>query len=309
MVNPQVSVGRFGVFGGLSFFDDGRAAAVEQLGYGAIWIPAVFDSGLAAIEMVLEQTTTIAVGSAVVNIWTAPANDVAHSFHRLEERFPGRFLLSIGAGHREHLGDHAQTPYQGVTAYLDTLTAVGVPKERIAVGALRTRMLTLAKNRAAGANPYLTTVEHTRFARSVLGDGVLLAPERKVVFDTDPAAARDAARQTLAFYLNMSNYVNTLKQFGFPDLSTGDTADDVLVDALVSHGDPAAIAASVNQYLSAGADHVAIQPLHADFDMGAIDPATIEANHGRIPELAAVAPALIAGLAELATALELTPPQ
>ncbi|OHU92455.1 TIGR03620 family F420-dependent LLM class oxidoreductase [Mycobacterium talmoniae] len=307
MVNEHIPTGSFGVFAGLSFFDEGRAAIVEQLGYTAIWIPAVFDSGLRAIETVLEQTTSIMVGSAVVNIWTAPAHEVAQSFFRLEDRFPGRFLLSIGAGHREHLGDHPQTPYQGVSAYLDALAAAGVPQNRIAIGALRTRMLTLAKSRAGGANPYLTTVEHTRFARRVLGHGPLLAPERKIVFDTDPATARHTARQTLAFYLQMSNYVSTLNDFGFPDLTPGDVASDALVDALVSHGTTEQIAEGLRAHLHAGADHVAIQPLHPGFDMGAIDPATIEANHGRIPELAAVAPTLMPGLTELATTLGLTP--
>ncbi|WP_224153390.1 TIGR03620 family F420-dependent LLM class oxidoreductase [Mycobacterium avium] len=302
----QIPTGSYGVFAGLSFFDEGRAAIVERLGYSAIWIPAVFDSALHAIETILEQTTSIVVGSAVVNIWTAPAHEVAQSYFRLEDRFPGRFLLSIGAGHREHLGDHPQTPYQGVNSYLDALAAAGVPKDRTVIGALRTRMLTLAKNRTAGANPYLTTTEHTRYARSVLGEGPLLAPERKIVFDTDPTTARQTARQTLAFYLQMSNYVSTLNDLGFVDLTPGDVASDELVDALVSHGTPAQIADGVRAHLQAGADHVAIQPLHPGFDMGAIDPATIEANHGRIPELAAVAPALIPGLTELATALGLS---
>lgn len=305
MVYEQVPLGRFGVFSGLSFFEDGRAAALENLGYSAIWIPAVFDSRLSAIEAVLEQTKTVVVGSAVVNIWTAPADEVAQSFLRLEERFPGRFLLSIGAGHREHIGDHDQTPYQGVVAYLDALESAGVPRARIAIGALRGRMLTLSKERTAGANPYLTTIEHTSFARSVLGDGVLLAPERKVVFDTDPIAARNTARQPLAFYLQMSNYVRTLNEFGFPNLKRGDTADDVLIDALVSHGDIPQIAAALRAHIAAGADHVAVQPLHAGFDMGAIDPATIEANRGRIPELAAVAPELMPRLTELAAELGL----
>ncbi|SIL80623.1 Uncharacterised protein [Mycobacteroides abscessus subsp. abscessus] len=48
-----------------------------------------------------------------------------------------------------------------------------------------------------------------------------------------------------------------------------------------------------------------MQPLHAGFDMGAIDPATIEANRGRIPELAAVAPELMPRLTELAAELGL----
>ncbi|MDO3299172.1 TIGR03620 family F420-dependent LLM class oxidoreductase [Mycobacteroides abscessus subsp. massiliense] len=307
MVTKQVPIGSFGVFGGLSFFEDGRAATVERLGYTAIWIPAVFDSSLQAIEAILEQTTHIAVGSAVVNIWTAPASEVAQSFWRLENRFPGRFLLSVGAGHREHLGDHPQTPYRGVAAYLDTLTTAGVPKDRLALGALRIRMLSLAKSHTSGANPYLTTPEHTRFARSILGDGALLAPERKVVFDTNPVTARNTARQTLTFYLQMSNYVRTLNEFGYPNLAPGDTANDALVDALVSHGTPAQIARGLRDHLDAGADHVAVQPLHPEFDMGAINPATIEANQGRIPELAAIAPALIPGLTELATELGLTP--
>src|SRR5262249_57845185 len=83
--------------------------------------------------------------------------------------------------------------------YLDNLDAApaAVPIEQRILAALGPRMLELARNRSAGAHPYLGTVEHTRRAREVLGPGPLLAPELAVVLETDPSQSRAIARQPL----------------------------------------------------------------------------------------------------------------
>jgi hypothetical protein len=60
--------------------------------------------------------------------------------------------------------------------YLDELDAGQVPIGRRVLAALGPKMLKVSAERAAGAHPYLTTPEHTRKAREILGSGVLLAP-------------------------------------------------------------------------------------------------------------------------------------
>lgn len=300
-------LGKYGVWGMLGFFDDGRAAEIERLGYGALWIGGVFDSELAAVERALEQTTNIPVAAGVVNIWTVSASDVSQTFRRFEERFPGRFFLGVGAGAPEFAGDRYRSPYEAVVDYLGALERNGVPKDRIVLGALRKRMLELSASRGAGAHPYLTPVRHTAFARGVLGSNALLAPEHKVVFNVDPAAARETGRTTVDFYLKLSNYVNMLKEFGFPGTVLGESAPDELVDALVSHGSIAQIASGLRAHLKAGADHVAIHPLSSEVDLNTVDFTTVIAEGTTVPAIEAAAARLLPRLAELAVGLGLQP--
>src|ERR1700676_3174860 len=60
-----------------------------------------------------------------------------------------------------------------------------VPSETVLLGALGSRTLQLAGRRTLGAHPYLTTPDHTRYAREILGANPFLAPEHKVVLIED----------------------------------------------------------------------------------------------------------------------------
>src|SRR5690606_13976580 len=113
-----------------------------------------------------------------------------------------------GIGHRERTEEYHK-PYSALVEYLDVLDAEGVPAQRRIISALGPRTLKLATERAAGTHPYLTTPSHTRFARDLLGDGPLLAPEQRLVPTTDAAAARESARKFLSGYLSLSNYRRT----------------------------------------------------------------------------------------------------
>lgn len=185
------------------------------------------------------------------------------SSHRIEQRFPGRFLLGIGAGHPEHTGTYRK-PYDALVEYLDELDAADVPKERRALAALGPRVLQLAAERTAGALPYLVTPEHTRQARAALGP-VLLAPEHKFVLEDDPERARAIGRDRVDFYLGLSNYVSNLRRLGFSEDDLTAPGSDRFVDALAVHGSAAEVAAQLKTHLDAGADHVAIQPLDDDY--------------------------------------------
>ncbi len=135
------------------------------------------------------------------------------------------------------------------------------------LAALGPRVLRLAAERAAGAHPYLVPPEHTRQAREILGDGVLLAPENKVVLHPDPATARDIGRPAVQTpYLGLRNYVNNLKRLGWSDADITDGGSDALIDALVAHGEPDAVAARLDEHLDAGADHVCARVLTARGD-------------------------------------------
>jgi probable F420-dependent oxidoreductase len=143
--------------------------------------------------------------------------------------------------------------------YLDELDAAGVPSNRRVIGALGPRMLNLAARRSAGAHPFLTTPEHTRRARAVLGDEAYLAPEQAVVLSTEADEARAVGRNMIAKALGLVNHVNNWKRLGFTEADLAIPGSDRLIDAVVAHGSADDIAYRLNQHLEAGADHVAIR--------------------------------------------------
>ena len=259
----QLNLGRFGVwtFGAPT---PEQAAEIEKLGYGAIWVGGSPAGDLAFVEPLLAATEKLQVATGIVNVWTAPAAQVAESYHRIEAAYPGRFLLGVGIGHPEHTKEYRK-PYDVLVESLDELDAAGVPVGRRVVAALGPKVLHLAADRSAGAHPYLTTPEHTAEARKLIGPDTFLAPEHKVVLTDGSATATEEARaigrQTVDFYLNLSNYLNNWRRLGFSEDDITKPGSDAVSDAVVAHGTADAVAARLTQHLDAGADHVTIQVL------------------------------------------------
>ncbi|MEV7378906.1 LLM class F420-dependent oxidoreductase [Streptomyces lydicus] len=288
-------IGRIGVWhGGLGRIPAAtarRAAAeIEQLGYGALW----FGEGPGTKEafshaaLLLAATERITVATGIANIWGRDAAAANGAAHTLAEAYDGRFLLGLGASHAPIVSLRGHTyakPLAAMRDYLDGMDAapyegpVAEPPPARVLAALGPKMLELARDRAAGAHPYLVPTDHTARAREILGDGPLLAPEQAVVLETDPAKARAAARAHTRFYLELPNYVGNLRRFGFDDDDFTGGGSDRLVDALVAWGDVDAVRRRVQEHLDAGADHVALQPLAADGGLG-------------LDQLRALAPAL-----------------
>ena len=261
--NARDHLGRFGVWRGGSELTPGLAAELEKLGFGALWVGGSPSGDLALVEQLLDATTTLTLATGIVNIWQDDAHQVAASFQRIESRQPGRFLLGVGAGHREATQQY-EKPYQKLVDYVDTLLTDGVPKDSLVLAALGPKVLRLAAERTAGAHPYLVTTEYTRRAREIVGPGPLLAPDHKVVLDTDLARARALGRSRVKNpYLGLVNYTNNLRRLGWGDDDLSGDGSDALIDALVAHGSPDEVAAALTRHLDAGADHVAIQLLTA----------------------------------------------
>ncbi|MFI1563136.1 LLM class F420-dependent oxidoreductase [Streptomyces sp. NPDC020490] len=261
---PKATVGRYGVWSiGLRSEDPARrgelaetAAELEQLGYGAVWL-----GGSTAVRHavpLVEATSRLTVGTSIQSIWQYPAADTAAAFAELEKAHPGRFLLGLGVSHAQFT-DQYRRPYSSLIAYLDALDEAGVPAQRRVLAALGPRTLELSRDRAAGAIPYLVTPEHTAYARQILGEGPLLAPELKVVLETDPDRARTLARDYLAMYLTLPNYTGNFLRHGFTEADLADGGSDRLVDAVFAWGDETAIRSRIDTFFAAGADHVALQ--------------------------------------------------
>ncbi|MER6380719.1 LLM class F420-dependent oxidoreductase [Streptomyces sp. NPDC001118] len=258
------SVGRYGIWShGLRDEDPSRraeigeaAAELEELGYGAVWLGG--SSAARHAVPLLETTSALTVGTSIQSIWQYEAGASAAAFAEVEAAHPGRFVLGLGISHAK-LHDQYRRPYSALVAYLDALDEAGVPAHRRVLAALGPKTLGLAGTRAAGAIPYLVTPEHTARAREILGETALLAPEFKVVLETDAAKARAAARDTLALYLALPNYTTTWLRLGFTEDDFADGGSDRLVDTFFAWGDDARIRSRIDAFHKAGADHVALQ--------------------------------------------------
>jgi probable F420-dependent oxidoreductase len=157
-------------------------------------------------------------------------------------------------------------PLERMREYLDALDSAPnpVPVQERVLAALGPRMLALARDRSAGAHPYLVPVEHTELARDVLGPARLQAPEQAVVLETNPARAREIGRGHLSLYLQAPNYTNNWLRLGFTSDDLAGGGSDRLVDGLVAWGTTEAIRARIAAHHLAGADHVCIQVVTGD---------------------------------------------
>lgn len=259
-----IELGKLGIWRYHANVDAKFATEAEKLGYGAIWLggsPGAAD--LASVDDVLAATDSLVIATGIVNIWQDEPADIARVYERIAGKYPDRFLLGVGAGHREATKEYKK-PYAALVDYLDGLDAAGVPASGRALAALGPKVVALSGERTAGAHPYLTTPEHTRSTREILGAGKLLAPEHKVVLSTDADEARAIGRNTVKYYLGLSNYVANLRKLGFTDADLEGEGSDRLVDALALHGDAATIARGLSAHLDAGADQVVVQVLNED---------------------------------------------
>ena len=249
------------------------AAAIEDLGYGAIWIPeALGREALANSAILLAATKRIPVATGIANIWVRDATAMANGQKTLAEAWPDRFLLGIGVSHAPLVGMRGHgydKPLSYMRQYLDAMDSAiyNAPPAGEAprvIGALAPKMLALAAERTDGAHPYFVPPEHTKRARKALGPKKLLAPEQAVVLERDATIAREIARAHMQMYLQLPNYVNNLHRLGFGDADIRDGGSDRLVDAIVAWGDVGAVVERVRAHHEAGADHVCIQVLPRD---------------------------------------------
>jgi len=263
--------------GALDFAPAGQvgelAGELEDLGYGAVWLPEVAGRDpMVQLTMILSATSRLVGATGIANIFARDAVAMAGSVKALTEAFPERALIGLGCSHRHLVQDlrgHAYArPLSAMRDYLEAMerspyTAYRpTSPTRMVLAALRPRMLALAAERTDGAHTYFVTPEHTRRARALLGDG-LLCVEQAVLLETDPAVAREIARAHTSTYAGLPNYMGNLIWLGFSEDDCADGGSDRLVDSIVAWGDEQAVLRRIQEHLEAGADHVCIQPLVA----------------------------------------------
>lgn len=276
------------------------AGQVERLGYGTLWVPDVVGRDPFTLAGLLAGvTSSIGLGTAVLNIWGRDAQATRMAALTLQEATNGRFTLGLGVSHH-HLAEKVrghvyERPLTHMREYLEAYRAArykgpmpaGMREPMVILAALRERMLTLAATVADGAFPYLVTTERLAWTRGVLDMAAseagrekrpVLAVSLPCVLETDPVAARSAARHYLLAYLRTPNYQAAWAEQGFEPADWERPGSDRLVDAMVAWGDADALRARLGEVLAAGADHVALIPLTPSGDT--VDIPVLEAMAG-----------------------------
>jgi probable F420-dependent oxidoreductase len=249
-------------------------AELEQLGLGSVWVgEALFRDPFTLAGMLLSATTRLTVATGITNIWVRDAFATVAAQLTLAEAYPDRFLLGIGASHRQLVeddrGHRYMKPFSAMRDYLDRMDEAWDSykakrpdhKPKRVLAALGPRMLELAAERADGVHTYFVPPEHTHLARHALGPAALLVPEQAVVLDENVDAARRLARIHIRRYLPLQNYTKNLRRLGFSEADFNNNGSDRLVDAIVAHGSIARIKERIRAHREAGATHVCLHIL------------------------------------------------
>jgi probable F420-dependent oxidoreductase len=250
---------------------------VEELGFSTFWYPEAlgYDS-FSIASFMLANTSRLIIGSSIANIYARDPFTARRGLRTLSGLYDDRFVLGLGVSHApmvQRRGHVYDKPVPTMRHYLESVyedpsNGADWPLMIAALGPL---MLKLAAERTAGALPYNVTPDHTREARAALGPDKLLAVEQKVCLETDPAIARGHARQELHRYMAMTNYRNNWLRIGFTEADLAEGGSDRFIDAMVLWGDAETIARGLRAHFDAGANHVCIQPVHAEGDVEARD--------------------------------------
>ncbi|MFT7652964.1 MAG: putative F420-dependent oxidoreductase [Candidatus Azotimanducaceae bacterium] len=286
-----MDLGKIGVW---YFFDaasspDAAAAAkrIESLGYGTLWIPeTVGKNPMVLASWLLANTETLNLATGIVNIYHREPGVTMAAQKSLAEQSGGRFLLGMGVSHkplvegvrglkygapvatmREYLGKMQAAPYSGIAPAEEPKTVIA---------ALGPKMLELAASECAGAHPYFSSPDHTRFARDIMGPDALLCVEQKVILESDPTKARELAKPVAKIYNRLPNYRNNWLRMGLTDEDI-DSLSDRFIDSTFAWGSVEDIQNRVQEHMDAGADHVCIQPVNTNGNFGELHWECLEA--------------------------------
>ena len=282
MTVPFGSIGAWGHLDSLAI-PEARAYArrVDELGYGALWVPeTVGREPFTLLGLLAGATRRMWLGTSVVNIWGRDAQAARMGAMTLAEATGGRFALGLGVSH-PHLaekvrGHRFERPLSRMREYLAAYRAAryrgpgaaDLEQPPLLVAALRERMTDLAATDSDGAFPYLVTPARVAWMRDRLDTAAV--DRRPMLAVTLPVALadrpdrRDAARAYLAPYLRTPAYRASWELQGFGDDDWDAPGSDRLVDAMVAVGDAVQAAARIAELREAGADHVALIPLAPD---------------------------------------------
>jgi probable F420-dependent oxidoreductase len=256
-----------------------RAAVrrLEDAGYQAIWTNEVIGKdAFVQLGVLLAAAERTVFGTFVGNIWARPAQTMHAAAAQLAEAYPGRLAVGLGVGYPEQaasVGQKFGSPLATMRDYLDRMDSPTWPQAPDAaypriIAANGPKMLALAGEIADGAMPAGLPAMFTAHAREALGPDKLLVVGLSVIPDADADRAKAAARESVSGRLAAPSYTARIAGLGYSAQEIAEVSDR-LVDAIVAHGDSAAVAVKVREHLLAGADHVTLlMPIGREFSAG-----------------------------------------
>ena len=247
----------------------GLAAEVEALGYAAMWIPESWGrEAFTNAGLLLSSTSTRTVATGIANIWARDAVAAVNATKTLSAAYDDRFVLGLGVSHQPLVnrlrGHDYATPVSAMRDYLTAIRAApmlayeGDQRVSVVIAALGPRMLELGAALADGVHPYLVTPEHVHGARGLVGDK-FIGVEQAVVLGGTREDFLIRAHDHLEHYTGLENYRNSWRRLGFDDSDFVRGGSERLCDAMVVHGDESVVRARIDEYRTAGADHVCLQ--------------------------------------------------
>jgi len=252
----------------------GLAAAVEALGYRAFWFPESWGrESFTSASLLLNATSELTIATGITNIWGRDAVASVNAARTLNAAYHDRFVLGLGVSHQplvERLrGQVYETPLAHMRAYLEAMTKAPMtapekeqPYARV-IAALGPKMVALGAELADGVHTYLVDVEHTATTRAIAPD-TFIAVEQAVVLGGDRDEFLQRAHRHLDHYTGLENYRANWRRMGFTNEDFVRGGSDRLCDAMVVHGDEAAILERIAAHQAAGANHVCLQFLGGD---------------------------------------------
>ncbi|HVE76778.1 MAG TPA: LLM class flavin-dependent oxidoreductase [Actinomycetota bacterium] len=239
-----------------------RILLAEELGYTIAGLPQIAGRDpMMTLASIAPKTTSIALATGIVPIWTRTPVALAQEAAVLNELTDGRFKLGIGVGHRELIESWHGTPFKNpLTAMRDYLTIVkgaleGMVEHKgsmfhssfafmgyqpqplpVLIAALGPKMLQLAGEKSDGVVLWLSSVHHIK--ETVMPNITAGAAKAgKSVKDLEVFAclfaapgpnrksARDAIRRQIFAYVQLPFYRTAMIEAGFQeDLTKFDEA-------------------------------------------------------------------------------------
>ena len=201
------------------------ATEIERRGFGGIYC-ASFGDGLGLCLSMAFATRTLRFGTAIANLYTRTAFDMAQTAAFIHEVSGGRFVLGLGVSHapvNARLGVATGKPLSDVRRAVEAIR--GATKQvgelpPIVLAALRRKMVALAGE--IGDGTVFANAARSHMAASLsnvpkerLAAGFFVGNMIPTCVDDDRAAAAAVNRKTLAGYLQLPNYRNYWKEAGY----------------------------------------------------------------------------------------------
>jgi len=204
------------------------ATEAERRGFAGLAVPGT--GCLTMCASLAHVTSTIPIWTSIQPIYLSHPREVAATAGHIHEISGGRFRLGLGVSHESMLnrmGVAPGKPLADTRHFVEELRRAERGAEvmpPILLAALRTKMLDLAVEIAAGA---LWANAALSYTPTQIGG---LAPDRSASFsmatmvptviDGDLDAARAVHRRTLSFYIGLPNYRNYWRAAGYVDEMT-----------------------------------------------------------------------------------------